>query len=44
MQALCEQLESRAAGGDLTGVPELLASLEGELARYEAAVGTLGIS
>jgi HPt (histidine-containing phosphotransfer) domain-containing protein len=44
MQALCVQLESRAAGGDLTGVPELLASLEGELVRYEAAVGTLGIS
>jgi HPt (histidine-containing phosphotransfer) domain-containing protein len=44
VHALCAQLESRAAGGDLTGVPALLTSLEGELARYEAAVGTPGES
>jgi HPt (histidine-containing phosphotransfer) domain-containing protein len=44
MQALCVELESRAAGGDLTGVPELLSSLESELARYEAALGTTGES
>lgn len=44
MQALCVTVESRAAGGDLTDVPELLASLESELARYEAAIGTTGKS
>jgi HPt (histidine-containing phosphotransfer) domain-containing protein len=44
MQALCVEVEARAAGGDLTGVAELLASLESELARYEAAVGTPGES
>lgn len=36
VRALCVEIESRAAGGHLTGVAELLASLERELGRYEA--------
>lgn len=36
IQALCEVIEPRAAGGDLAGLGELIASLEDEMKRYEA--------
>ncbi|MBR9989401.1 MAG: Hpt domain-containing protein [Gemmatimonadetes bacterium] len=44
VQALCAEIESRAAGGDLTGVADLLASLEHEFSRYEAGTERAGPS
>jgi two-component system, sensor histidine kinase and response regulator len=44
VRALCAEIESRAAGGHLTGVAELLASLERELGRYEAGTEIAGPS
>lgn len=44
VHALCAEIESRAAGGHLAGVAELLASLERELGRYEAGTESAGPS
>lgn len=44
VHALCAEIESRAAGGHLTGVADLLASLEHELSRYEAGPESTGPS
>lgn len=38
-QALCSELESRAASGDLAGVGSVVDSLEIEISRYVDAVG-----
>lgn len=40
VQALCATIEARAAGGDLAGAPDLLASLERELGRYQQEAPT----
>jgi HPt (histidine-containing phosphotransfer) domain-containing protein len=44
VQALCAEVESRAARGDLTGVADLLTSLEREFSRYEALTERAGPS
>lgn len=40
VHALCEVIEPRAAAGDLTGMDDLLASLENEMQRYVAHTRT----
>lgn len=44
VRALCAEIEARAAGGHLTGVAELLASLKRELGRYGAGTESAGPS
>lgn len=44
VHGLCAAIESRAAGGTLDGVAELLASLEHELDRYEAGYESTTLS
>jgi two-component system, sensor histidine kinase and response regulator len=44
VSALCVEIESRGAGGDLAGVPDLLDALERELSVYRAGASPGGAS